>query len=242
MITKFLARFKLGRNWPHWRIMVWLALVSEFVGLFAALETLGHRDSPGEWSYLAFTAGFGMVVGVIIAYFLSPTKFRKWHRRQWEEGLTRTDRGRDWALVGAFLILTWFVAFFTGWGLDRMGVIHSDYYHPESVLEQMFPKLCVNDAPVLGSTLPLPEKMTVSFWVLTEIRSVQICPHPYEYRPSLKIDGLRFQGRYFAGVMRLDFDPPLKLKVGEEIEVGVTVRAPEISEGAVTLLYLIEYR
>ena len=207
---KFFARlFSGGSEWPMWRKCAWLALSSATLGLFCAMIATEYTG----WLLIADLAATVIsVIAALVFAYSSGAYYQKWLRHR--EG--RPVNEQTVIVVGFFICAVLLVVFIVGWSYDRMGLIQSQVFHPEVSRKNLNPLICVNDTPSVGFAAPLPEVFTVE----GAIKSIQICPHPFSY--VLHVEGMRFRGETkYSYSPRFDFDPPLRLEPGEEIEVIV---------------------
>lgn len=208
---KFFARiFSGGSEWPMWRKIVWLALSSATISLFCALVAIEY-DGLQKIAVIVASVIFA-IAAFFIAYGCSGAYYQKWvgHR----EG--KPSNEQPLIVIVFFTIAVLLVTFLLGWGLDRQNLIQAPLYHPEINNQNLNPLICVNDTPTQGFAAPLPEKLEVT----GEIRSIEICPAPFSY--VLHVEGMRFRGEtIYSYTPRFDFDPPLRLEPGGELEVIV---------------------
>lgn len=212
MSTQFFARFfGGGSEWPMWRKVLWFALLCEaFAFLCAGLLTIYKGTSlvPLILSWI-----ISMVAAIVLIYS-SDAYYKKWLMRKDEGHTARWERATLVFMCVFFMVAQ--LLFVVGWGMEKAGYIQAQVYHPETFQKPLNPLICVNDTPTQGFAAPLTEKLAVT----GEIRSIELCPPPFTF--SLHVEGMRFRGEtVYSYNPRFDFNPPLRLKPGEEIEVTV---------------------
>ncbi|MEK7610795.1 MAG: hypothetical protein AAB486_00285 [Patescibacteria group bacterium] len=229
--TKFFARlFSGGSEWPMWRKVILFALFCEAFGFVCAGGALTIYQGT-SWVPLILSWIISLVAAIVLIYS-SDAYYKKWLKRQDEGNSAKWERAFLIFVCVSFMCIQ--LIFVVGWGMEKAGYIQVHVDHPEIFQKPLNPLICVNDTPSAGFAASLPEKLDV----VGEIKSIQICPHPFSY--ILHVEGIRFRGEtVYSYNPRLDFNPPLLLEPGEELEITVIGKELSVYKQTNSPMYVI---
>lgn len=210
---KFLrARWAQVASWQKNLVAATVAFL-----LAVGVVTASTVVAPKQFNFVDFSAPGLLVALGWLSICLSLPKFDKWSRRHEP---AQVHPRVYYSLTAVLAVLA--TVYTSLWVADANGMIRAEFFHPKPLVVRINPLLCVNDTPSMGFAAPYPEVLNAQ---VTEVRSIGVCPHPLNEH-FLVIKGWRIGGKEYGAGEQVNFDPPLLLKPGEELEVVVVGRDP----------------